>query len=116
MKMCAFGVALFASFILGFVVMLFAWPSCHPKPDPVPAEAGTSDDCASACENLKALGCPGWEGSPGTDSEYGTRDDVSCEGVCIELLESDPNMTLFPLCTSKATTCAEIDLCFEGGF
>ncbi len=83
----------------------------NPTP-PVDPEAGTAEDCDAACVNLALLQCPGWEGSPGADEEYGTEDDVSCVEVCEDLLE-EPSMTLYPLCTSKATSCEQVDLCFD---
>ncbi|MCP4601173.1 MAG: hypothetical protein GY847_11730 [Proteobacteria bacterium] len=79
---------------------------------PVDPDAGTAEDCDVACANLARLKCPGWEGSPGADERYGTEDDISCVEVCEELLE-EPTMTLYPRCTSKASSCEQFDKCFE---
>ncbi|MCP4674321.1 MAG: hypothetical protein GY854_02145 [Deltaproteobacteria bacterium] len=82
-----------------------------PEP-PVDPDAGTAEDCDAACANLARLQCPGWEGSSGADEQYGTEDDISCVEVCEELLE-EPTMTLYPLCTSKATSCEQVEKCFD---
>lgn len=111
--------------LLGIVAMLLfiallvmTCPSCGPytPTPPVDPEAGTPEDCPAACANLEELQCPGWEGAPGPDGEYGTEDDTSCTEVCITLMESDPSMTLFPVCTARAASCEEVDTCFEGGY
>ncbi len=79
-----------------------------PPHDP---EAGSVDDCPAACDNLAVMQCPGWEGSPGPDEVYGTEDDVPCLEVCEDFVEFS-NMTLYPACTAKATSCEEALECF----
>jgi hypothetical protein len=103
--------------LIGLLIYLLVQTlGCKPLPGPArDDEAGTPEDCPAACARLEELQCPGWQGSPGQDSETGTPDDISCTEVCTELLESDITMTLFPVCTANAATCAEIDRCFEGG-
>jgi hypothetical protein len=100
--------------MLSIMVIACSWTN-NPNPGP-PAdpEAGTAEDCADACDNLERLHCPGWEGSPGTDEEYGTADDVPCTQVCEDLMNADPTLTLYPKCASTADTCEAIEKCFEG--
>jgi len=102
--------------VLFITVLLVSFcSSCGPRPGPpVDPEGGTSEDCAQACAKLEELGCPGHEGSPGLDSDYGSTDDVSCTEVCETLMQADKTMTLMPACTAKATSCEEVEACFMG--
>jgi hypothetical protein len=76
-----------------------------------PPEDGTKDDCAEACANMISLGCEGANGSPGADQTYGTEDDLSCERVCLVYME--PPSTMHPACVAQASSCEEVDQCFE---
>ena len=112
-----------ATVLCVMVVALWAVESCvgcgpiNPSPGPEPnPEAGTLEDCDDACNNLMALGCPGWEGSPGTDEEFGNEDDIPCTQVCEDLMSSDPTLTLYPKCVSNAKTCDEAEDCFEENY
>ena len=75
-------------------------------------DAGSPDDCESACDNLSKLGCEGAEGSPGPDEEFGTEDDVACAEVCRSVME-EGEVTMHPSCVAAATSCDEADACFD---
>lgn len=66
--------------------------------------------CEAACENLRLIGCPGAEGSPGPDEMFGTQDDVPCADVCQEV-ENLGRFSLNPECISTAETCEQVDAC-----
>lgn len=103
--------------IIIFFVFLFSCGPFNPSPGPpVNPEAGTVEDCGDACNRLEELQCPGWEGSPGTDEEFGTPDDVDCMTVCEDLMENNETLTLYPKCTSEAESCEEVEQCFEGDY
>jgi hypothetical protein len=102
--------------ILAFAVVLMA-VKCEkqiplPIPTPVNPDDGTADDCPAACENLVRLGCDGAGGSPGLDEAFGTMDDVPCAEVCAYIMNTPP-ATVRPKCVSKASSCKEVDACFE---
>lgn len=87
----------------------------YPPGPPVPQDAGTAGECAAACDNLARMQCPGWQGSPGPDEAYGTVDDVACATACVDIVTSDPTMTLHQRCTAAATSCEGVDACFGEG-
>jgi len=101
-----------AGFMLSQIVIALA--GCSPiKPAPTdPGDYSDPSGCAEACANLEKLGCPGWRGSPGKDETLGTADDVSCEEVCRNVVESGATTTLHQRCTSKAKSCEAMDDCF----
>jgi hypothetical protein len=82
------------------------------RPNPIPDS--DPDDCLAACQNLERLKCPGYEGSPGPDEQYGTADDESCELICKSIVK-EPGFSVFPSCTAKAQSCDEVDACFAWG-
>lgn len=97
-------------------VVLFSL-SCNdlvipPLVPPVPPNSGDESDCQPACDNLFELSCPGWKGSPGVDEKFDTEDDVPCVDVCKNVV-SEPTGTLFPKCTATASSCEEVEACFE---
>ncbi len=95
------------------VISMTALVACGPKePGPVAPSPEEVDACAAFC----SMGCPGSEGSPGYDEEYGTEDDVPCAQACEDILagpEFDGNRE----CLDGATTCEQAEECIlEGGF
>jgi hypothetical protein len=84
--------------------------------NPVPNKPIPNDDipiaCENACKNLKRLDCPGWKGTPGKDEVFGTDDDISCTTACIDIVNSDPSVTLNQNCVAVANSCKEVDDCF----
>lgn len=68
--------------------------------------------CDEACDNMRRMQCPGWEGNAGLDEQWGTDDDITCEEICIAI-SSEPGFTLYPECTAQALSCEDIDNCFQ---
>lgn len=93
------------------LVLLLASCAHSPTPIPTPVENGGPEDCAPACAAMARMECPGHEGSPGRDDEYGTADDVSCADACVELVNADPTFTLAQRCIAQATSCKAADRC-----
>lgn len=88
---------------LGWVVM--GCGPLAPVPDDLPGQ------CAAACENMRRLDVPGWEGSPGEDEQLGTGDDVACWRVCV-----DTEAGGYPFnarCLSVAITREGAEACYE---
>lgn len=100
------------SVLVGGLVAVFALllTQCSPAVDgpvPPPKErptAGTVEDCAAACSNLRAHGCE--EGTP-------TPAGVPCETVCSNVEESGAT-TLDVGCVVKAESCEVARECGYG--
>jgi len=75
-------------------------------------DAGGADLCQAACDSLARLKCDGWDGSPGKDEVFGTKDDVSCTFVCVDIMD-ESTANLYTACTAQAESCDEIDDCFD---
>jgi len=112
---------LFFFFLCGMALAVLVFSGCEVVPvDPdtdadSDADAGDGGmegyDCAAACANLARLGCPGAEGSPGLDEEYGTPDDVPCEAVCVDVEAN--GVSMHTACTAAAGSCEAADGCFS---
>lgn len=95
-----------------FIVIMLA--SCWITPRPVtPLDADVPTACEAACKNLKRLDCPGWKGTPGIDEKFGTQDDVSCFSACVDIVDSDPTVTLNQVCVANSDSCKKVDECFS---
>lgn len=81
-----------------------------PNPPPNP-HLDVASDCAPACENMRAMSCPGHEGSPGPDLQPGTADDVTCESACRDIINAEATTTLALQCTAKSASCDAVDEC-----
>lgn len=99
---------IFLILLLGMLVV----SACSIGPNDDWEDGGSPDDCHAACDNLAKLGCPGAEGSPGPDEEYGTQDDVSCAEVCQNVME-EGGISMHPACVASADNCSEADECFD---
>lgn len=93
------------------IASAFVIGACAGMPDHDWTDDSTVEDCAPACENLQRLRCPGADGSPGADREFGTTDDRTCKTVCEEIME-EGEKTLYPKCVAAARTCQDVDACF----
>ena len=104
---------LVGAFLFSLFQLLTACGGCVYQPPPDNPIDNDPSNCSAACDNLKRLGCPGWEGSPGKDEQFGTDDDVSCEDVCVDVVNTDPSVTLNQTCTADAESCDEVEACFD---
>ncbi len=92
-----------------WLVVLFL-VGCIPIVPPKPLPDDMAGGCAEACANLALLKCPGHEGNPGEDGEFGTADDISCTDVCEEI-ESQPGGSMNPGCVANVESCDLVDRC-----
>lgn len=73
---------------------------------PVPLTPGTADDCAQACQHLRALGC-----ASGNPTEQGG----TCESIC-QNTETSGYASENPKCLAAVKSCgAEEDACSNPG-
>jgi hypothetical protein len=100
-----------------FFVAIFLFVSCggaNPiQPGPPVPELEAERVCMSSCLNLAKLQCPGYEGSPGADEEFGTEDDVPCSKVCVDLAKDDPASIPYHNCMSGVGSCEAAEACFD---
>lgn len=82
---------------------------CRLPPVQPPTPTPNDDACQQACDQLERLGCPGHEGSPGRDEQYGTADDVACAQVCRDV-EAD-GISMHTSCVATAADCATVEAC-----
>lgn len=94
-----------------FLLLVVFLSRCGPITPIPPNPYDPVEYCDAACNNLFKLGCPGWEGSPGEDEQFGTEDDISCVDVCKAVVE-EPTATLHQKCTAEASSCEEVEACF----
>jgi hypothetical protein len=114
------GTIIFFVFWVSLIIMWLLIEGCvhldpipdDPKPDDPPPVA-TEEDCKAACDNLKQMKCPGWDGTPGKDEIQGTADDVPCWKACINIMSVGHPADLKLPCTIKATSCEEVESCFD---
>jgi len=108
-------------FLCGMALAVLFFTGCEVVPVDADTDADTGadagdggiegTDCAAACANLERLRCPGADGSPGIDEEYGTPDDVPCEAVCVDVEAG--GVSMHTACTAAAESCSAADGCFD---
>jgi len=91
---------------LFLLITPFVAAACLHCGPPGPLRADTPDECAAACDHLRALQCPEGEPAPGPDGE-----EASCEDVCNNT--SDFGISLDTACVRKISACSEINSCTE---
>ena len=93
------------------IVLCYSLAGCVVRPVPTDTEDNKTL-CAPACENMKRLYYPGWQGSPGEDEDIATEaDNVPCHLVCEATLAAG-----FPFhsgCLAEAKTSADMDSCYD---
>ena len=97
-------------FWLTLAVWGITWVGCGPLVVVDPTVV--TGDCARACANLAWLACPGWQGSPGEDEQYGTTDDIRCEDACA-LLAGHAELDFQLGCAARAADCAAYEACYQ---
>jgi hypothetical protein len=50
--------------MMKYIPLLFLLGCAYIRPTPLPPDATLDERCQAACENMKRLDVPGWEGSP----------------------------------------------------
>lgn len=97
------------------LVTLWGCIPMQPKPDPDTPDPHiyVRQDCMRACQVLTRYQCAGNQGSPGPDELWGTADDVGCAQACVEIVTSDPTVTLNEMCVAEAQSCEAVERCFE---
>ena len=89
------------------LLTLFGCTPLAPKPSPVnPPIAGAS--CKDVCVHLGELECDDFA-SDGADDIAGTEDDVACDVVCDDFIDSGMDIKLG--CIVAADSCAAVDAC-----
>jgi hypothetical protein len=80
--------------------------ACSSPPPPVVPDGGDAGTrpatCATACENLRARGCP-----LGASTPRG----ATCEQVCENVKVNNGGLGFPARCITAATTCAKADAC-----
>lgn len=97
--------------------MLITLTKCTIQPVPEPndqndaSELDAEEACSLLCINLERFDCPGKDGSPGPDEQYGTADDVPCAEQCVKTVSIVPWMLDKARCGAKAKGCDELEAC-----
>ena len=104
-----------SKWIVGLGILLAGCPGAPPAPvDGGVETTAIPKVCHDACTTLRALKCPGYQGSPGKDERYGTPDDVSCDRVCADFenaAKTAAPYSIHPACIAGATSCAAVARC-----
>ena len=85
------------------ILTVLAWTAVYCsviKPDPPPNPVRLQ--CEAACDNMKALDVPGWEGTP---------TGISCADVCVDFLTGIPPFPFPTKCLTEAKTQGEALTC-----
>jgi hypothetical protein len=92
------------------VVLLLACANCGPS-NPVNRPTPDPEDCASACSNLKRLGCPEGQDifTPDQDAGQDAGSTISCTAWC-EYTQKQGH-ALNASCVTKITACDQISNC-----
>lgn len=69
------------------------------------------DACTRMCATMADEQCDGWQGSPGEDERFGTKDDVPCNEACEQVVSADPTMEESVQCGASAESCSAIENC-----
>lgn len=91
--------------MLSFPLTLGACATYSSITPPVALTPGTADDCAQACQHLRALGCE--SGSP-------TQQGGTCEAIC-QNTETSGYASEHPQCLAQIKSCDEEDACANPG-
>ena len=103
---------------IGFFIFLYFLATlesgCGPtkiiKEDDKLIDAGTIEDCKSACDIMENFKYPGWRGSPGKDNKFGTEDDPGCVASCEDVFNQGSHIGQG--CIKNAGSYLEINNCF----
>lgn len=95
-------------------ILLFILDSCGPSIIPnyrTPEQL--LSECTQVCSKLEILKCDGWQGSPGYDETYNTKDDESCIDTCTAIMSNIEIENDLTACILHNTTCLAINNCYK---
>lgn len=102
-----------SAYVLAGALLALSCGGAKP-PDPLEPPGPAGSACARFCDVLDRGDCAGEKGSPGQDETHGTADDVSCVGVCLNLLTNRTTFEADNTCLDTATSCEAAEVCLFG--